>query len=411
MRDWLRWAVRDISEYNNRWWIVVASMIGLSVGQGPIIQFCFAIFLKPMAEDLGLSRGALSLSLLLSNLMSAGATPIVGMLIDRYGNRQVMLPGSIAFAIAVALLSMLRASPIISFYLLFGLAGLSAAVQSASVYATLVCKWFDRGRGFALGLATAGIGLGVLIVPQLADLAIRAWGWRMAYLFLSGAVIVCASLPIAIVVREPVSATGVTVRMDPPGLTFSEAIQRSRRFWVLALAFFVGGMSIQGTLVHLVALLTDRGVDPYVAVTAFSSIGIALIIARVGCGYCLDRLEGPSVAMTAFIVPTVGIGLLASGLTGPFPFLGVLMCGLGIGALTALQPFFASRYFGLKSIGAISGTFFAAFLAGAGLGPFIGGICFDIWHSYAPVLGAFAIALGLMSTLFIPFGSYPFVSR
>jgi hypothetical protein len=69
-----------------------------------------------------------------------------------------------------------------------------------------------------------------------------------------------------------------------------------------------------------------------------------------------------------------GIVLLANGQAGFTPFLGIVLCGVGIGAQIGLQPFFASRYFGLKSIGAISGVMFALFLAGTGVGPFISGV-------------------------------------
>lgn len=33
-------------------------------------------------------------------------------------------------------------------------------------YANVISKWFDRQRGLALGIAMAGIGLGITVVPQ-----------------------------------------------------------------------------------------------------------------------------------------------------------------------------------------------------------------------------------------------------
>ena len=46
------------SLFHNRWWIVFATICGLAVGAGPINVFTFGVFLKPITEDLGLSRGA-----------------------------------------------------------------------------------------------------------------------------------------------------------------------------------------------------------------------------------------------------------------------------------------------------------------------------------------------------------------
>jgi len=402
--------------WRNRWWIVAASVIGLAVGQGSIMVFCFGIFLKPVSATLGLSRGTMSLGLLFAAAASALATPVVGLLIDRHGNRIVMLPGIAMFALAVAALSTLQSSPLALVYILLALAGLFGAVQTPIVYAALICKWFDRERGLALGLAMAGVGLGALIVPQLAALAIRTCGWRTAYLILSAMIFAFALVPVALFVREP-SGLGRAERdhrdgrPSLPGLTIAHALTQSWRFWSLNAAFFIGGMSIQGTLAHVVAMLTDRGFGFQGAAAAFSSAGLAMIVGRVASGYSLDRFHGPSVAIGSFIAPAVGIALLASGLSGPVPLLGILLCGLGVGAQIGLQPFFASRYFGLKSIGAISGVMFGSFLAGLGLGPYLSGVCFDTWHSYVPDLVAYAIVLAAASILFVPLGPYPFASR
>jgi hypothetical protein len=74
----------------NRWWVVVASVLGLIVAQGPINAFASAVFLKPVTESLGISRGTFSAGLFLSTVLSATVGPIVGRLIDRWGVRTVL---------------------------------------------------------------------------------------------------------------------------------------------------------------------------------------------------------------------------------------------------------------------------------------------------------------------------------
>jgi len=53
---------------------------------------------------------------------------------------------------------------------------------------------------------------------------------------------------------------------------------------------------------------------------------------RILSGWCLDRFWGPYVAITFFILPMIGLGILMSGAAGFAPFLGAIACGLGIGA-------------------------------------------------------------------------------
>src|SRR5215467_4329547 len=152
----------------SRWWIVFASACGLLVGTGSILIFSFGVFIKPVAEDLGISRGDLSTALGSATLLTALACPVVGVLIDRWGTRRTMVPGVLAFALAVAAFGLMQAEPVYLVFVIFGIVGLVGGIQTPVPYAAVVSRWFDRDRGIALGIATAGVGVGVALIPQLA---------------------------------------------------------------------------------------------------------------------------------------------------------------------------------------------------------------------------------------------------
>jgi hypothetical protein len=82
----------------------------------------------------------------------------------------------------------------------------------------------------------------------------------------------------------------------------------------------------------------------------------------------LDRFWDPYVAITFFILPMVGIGILMSGAAGFAPILGAIACGLGIGAEIDLMAFFTSRYFELRDYAKLYGTMFGIFALGVGIG-------------------------------------------
>jgi predicted MFS family arabinose efflux permease len=86
----LQRSIKDLPTLKNRWWIIVASICGLIVSNATINIFTFAVFLKPVTEDIGLSRGTLSLGLLLTTVINGIATPAVGILIDKRGCRKIM---------------------------------------------------------------------------------------------------------------------------------------------------------------------------------------------------------------------------------------------------------------------------------------------------------------------------------
>src|SRR5262245_40671053 len=69
--------------FASRWWIVFACACGLLVGAGAILIFTFGVFLKPITEDLGVSRGEMSGALGASTWFVAVSGPVIGWVIDR----------------------------------------------------------------------------------------------------------------------------------------------------------------------------------------------------------------------------------------------------------------------------------------------------------------------------------------
>lgn len=405
--------------FANRWLVVAASVCGLLVGSGPILIFSSGVFLKPVSAELGVTRGDLSSALFLAAICTAIACPILGWFLDRFGTRRVMIPGVILYALVVAGFGLMRTNPVFMIPLIYALVGLVGAVQTPIPYAAVVAQWFDRQRGLALGIATAGVGLGVVVLPPFLARLINEFGWRHAYFGLGLTVLLLAWLPVALFVREPPALSRVAARHTTanltdalPGTQASQAF-RQWEFWALTIAFFLGVMAINGTLTHVIPLLTDRGVSLQQAAVMFSFAGYAIIGGRVLAGWCLDRIWGPYVAICFFVIPMLGIALLASGATGIVPLIGAVLCGAGIGAEIDLMAFFLSRYFGLKAYGKVYGVMFAVFNIGTGLGPALSGLSFDRFHSYGPVFIVYEVALAITCLLFLRLGpySYPAAKR
>jgi MFS family permease len=399
----------------NRWWVVVASFMAQLVGSGAINVFAFSVLLKPIAKDLGLGRGALSSALLLSTLLTAVGCLSFGRLLDRGQIRATLLPAIALFAVSVAALYLLRPSLVVV-YILFGLSGFFGTGQTPLAYAKVIAQWFNKERGLGLGIMHAGIGFGGLVVTQLARLLVSDFGWRRACLGLGIAIFLIAFMPVAIFVREPDSA-----RLAPPttpralqqnrvvpGLTAAEALKGSWQFWKLALAFFLVVLTLNGPLIHAVALLTDRGISLSTATAGLSAAGLAMIVGGILSGYLLDRFFGPHVAICCVAVAMAGIGFLGIGAGVLIPTIGAVLCGFANGAVANLLPYFISRYFGLRSFGQIFGYLFAVFMISVGVGPSLLGFSFDRWHSYNPMLFAFEIALLIACMIFLLLGPYRF---
>jgi MFS family permease len=393
----------------SRWWVVVASVAGLLVGNGPIMQFTFGTMLPAVSREFGWSRSAVSSSIFVGLWMTGFATPVVGRLVDRFGIRTVALPAIAVFSLATASVALVPASRA-AFTALYALMGLAAAGQTPLIYAKAISARFDAQRGLALGIAMAGVGLGAALVPQFAQALITLLGWRGAYAGLGALTFALAFPAVALVVGRQAGETHAerATAARPPGLTGIEAV-RTSRFWLLAVSFFLVAGTAGGIITHLVPLLTDRGLSAEKATALLSMAGLALIGGRVLAGFLLDRIHAPYVAAGFFAAPLMGIVVLALSSRQDAAAIGTVLVGMGLGAEVDLIAFLLSRYLGMRSFGEIYGYFFAIFMFGAGVGPFLMGVTFDRTGSYRLMLrcSVFILALAILAMLRLGAYAYP----
>jgi predicted MFS family arabinose efflux permease len=395
----------------NPWWVVFGSTVGLIVGNGPIVFFTFGLFLLPVTREFGWDRATFSSSLLVGHALAALAYPFLGRAIDRYGVRRVSLTSIVLFALAVASLSLTPPSATV-FIAMAGLCGLLSAGQAPLPYAKAVSSWFDQRRGLALGIAMTGIGIGATLVPQFARAVIAAYGWRAGYVALGALLLVVAFPAVAIFIREPDHQGQAFADREGivPGLTIGEAL-RTSRFWLLAIPVFLVVTTINGIVGHLVPLLTDRGFEVRQATATLSTVGLATIAGRLVSGYLLDRFFAPFVTAVLFLLPLVGVTILALGTGGIGPVVAAITLGFGLGAEVDVIGYMVSRYFGLRAYGGIYGCMFAIFTVGTGLGPVLMGLSFDAAGSYTVTLTIFGVALVCASILVTRLGRYSFPAR
>ena len=398
----------------NAWWIVAACVCGLVCSGGPINIWTFSVFLKPVADALHIGRSDLAGALAVAGVLGACLSPIVGLLLDRFGARLVILIGIVLFAAVTAMQSLMTAAPLV-IYSLFLLRSVGSSGCAPPAYAFVITRWFDHQRGLALGIALSGVGLGTAVIPPIAAFLISHLDWQSAYIGVAGVILVIAGIPVLLLVREPDASERALMphlaEGELPGVTLREALTGGWRFWGMAVAFVLGIIVLNGTLTQIVAMLMDRGASLQAATTVLSASGIAAVVGRLLSGWLVDRIHGPYVAVGFFALLAIGVPLFGSGFAEPAPMIGAMLCGLANGAEVDLMGFFVSRYFGLKYYGRIMGTMFGIFQASIGIGPFISTKSFDLYHSYAPAFQAFEVITVIALVIFVFLGPYPYPAK
>ena len=396
------------------WWVVLASAFGLFWGI-PISVYSFSVFFKPLMQEFHAGRAAISFGFTLKLVAGALCATPAGWVIDRYGPRRVILIGTAIFG-SILLANRFFSGSIAQFYFFYLLLGLSIHGVSPIPYGYLVSHWFDKSRGWALGLAMLGIGLGAVIMPSVAQTLIARFGWRTAYSILGASVLLICWPVVAFFVKEKPKdfrtlPHGAAAKLDGiedgrRGLTGREA-WRSGDFWLMACAFTLVSASVQACVVHMAPMLNDRNLGVREAASGSSLVGAAVMIGRIGTGYLLDRTFAARLASILFAASDSGIALLWLG-NHSTAFAGAFLVGLGLGAEVDLIPYMTSRYFGMRDFGKVYSSLFAAFALAGALGPLVMGAGFDRTGSYSRPLVGFFLAILLATVLMTRLGPYRF---
>lgn len=396
-------AVDESSSSYYGWRVVVAAHFGVMMGFGCLFVYTFSSFVKPLATEFGWSREAISQGFAFGAIMVAVWSPLIGLCLDRFGPRRVILPCMTVFGGGIASLALLRPH-LWQFYVTCVLLGAVGNGAAHLAYSRSISTWFSRRLGMAFALVMAGSGIGSIILPLVAtSVTVRA-GWRAAYLVL-GTLALVVALPLSwLYVRERPNVDHPTEKPVPlSGLTWVQGLRRYP-FWFIVIALFASSISTNGAITHLVALLTDRGLTPRAAALALSFLGGTSVAGRLVMGTLLDRMAGSLVAFLNMGFSSAGILLLAQASSFPAACLAAGLMGIGLGGEADITPYLLTRYFGLRAFSTLYGLTWTFYAVAGAIGPVILGRAFDATGSYAALLRLLGLSMlpaaGLM--LFLP---------
>ncbi len=382
------------------WSIAAAAFVGVMTSFAPIVPYTFSLFLNPLHAAFGWRREAMTGSFALAAITVALVSPLIGMLLDRFPPRRIILPSILIFALALASLS--RLGPDIRrLYITFFILGLVANGTAQFAYARTILTWFQRHRGFALALILTGSGIGSILIPPIAEWVIAHHGWRSAWLLL-GAIALIGFPLTALLVRNRPAAAAVQHDASASGMSMRSALA-SAAFWLLCGITVLSAFSENGLVTNLAPILTDHGVTARSAALALSVRGGAGIIGRLCVGFLIDRFSPQRIQTAILALAAVGTLVLSSAATTAVALFGAALLGIGLGSEADILPYLLARYFGRKHFSVLYGLSWTAYAIGGATGPLFMGHLYDRAGAYHPryivYLAAFAFAAAAVSLL------------
>lgn len=394
-------------------WVVIGVAF-LTVGVAFGARNAFALFLVAVAEEFRWSRGLASGALMLGSVMWSVSAPVIGTLLDRLGPRIVLPGGALLMATGFVISGM--ADSIFTFYLGMGVfMGVGFAALPMTSQATFMSNWFIRRRGMAIGIAASGIGFGILLVVPWTQWLIAGYGWRAAY-FILAALLALGIAPLNFFLQRQ-RPEELSLRPDfgasPPQITahkqsassvgpsLREAL-RTVRFWLFAGGVLTGAIPLHMVLIHQVAAVNDAGFTREQGAFALGLIGLFTAPAMIGMGLMADRIGRQWAYVIGTLSLMIGIALLMLMQAGrglalyAFP----PFVAIGFSSRQTLYPAIAADHFHGKAFGAIIGAIALFIGAGAGLGPWLGGILYDWSGRYLEAFWTAQI-MSLVSMIFL----------
>ena len=305
-----------------------------------------------------------------SGLSMGIASPIWGVLGDRYGRKPMLIRSMIGGALTVGLIFFAQ-SPAQLLVLRFLQGATSGTVAAATA---LVAAETPRNRvGWALGVVTSAIALGGAIGPVVGGLAGAAFGLRVVFLG-GGVLLLIALIPVLIIVREsPVvrrkgAATGALRAINErPGLRKALTVLVGAQ----GLISVVNSATQQLLVLRLLEMLSS-GVSAVTGV-GFGLAGVASSASAVFYTSVTRRLGYVRTTAAAAVLVALAVTLI-----GVAPWVALVIVGIGLGGLFSgvVIPATASMI-GLETPPESQSTVFgfnaSSVAFGFFLGPLIGG--------------------------------------
>ena len=179
------------------WYLVATCFFIAMVTSGA--RGAMGIFVIPMSDEFGWSRGTISLAGAIGTLFSGLAQPFYGRWFDRRGSKVIVI-NLVVVGVGTVLLSLTFHFLFLVF--LFGVV-ISMAMSGAALNNTsaLLARWFHRRRATVIGLISAGASMDSLVLVPFGIYLIQATNWRVTWAALG--LIVFLAVPLAIIRDSP----------------------------------------------------------------------------------------------------------------------------------------------------------------------------------------------------------------
>ena len=360
------------------------------------IRGSFGVFQIPIENEFQWLRVEFSLAIAIQNLGWGIGAPIFGALGEKFGDRKMIIAGSLCY-VSGLILSTFAQNPLTHQFLEliigFGIAGTGMGM----ILAVVGRASSEKNRSMALGIVTAAGSIGQMVGAPLAQTLVDLYGWQQVFIIFAFSIVLVMSV-VPLLKETPVSTKKeIEVSLTKVlGNAFKDP-----NFSMIFLGFFACGYQLAFVSAHFPAMVTEMcsAISPssllqYIGVSTTSSLG-ALGIALIGfsnifgtiyAGWLGQKFPKKYLLAIVYALRTL-IGLLF--IIFPITPMSVVLFSFFMGSLwlatVPLTSGLIAHIYGLRYMGTLYGLVFLSHQLGSFLGVWMGGKLYDATGDYTLV--------------------------
>lgn len=300
--------------------ISMCCLIAVNIGLLSNVQ---GLFLNPIAQELGVLKGQISLTITISSICGG----LGGMLVPHVMGAKRLRPLVVALAVVSGLSTagLGACQSIVTMYLLCVVRGLASGMLGMVFATAILNNWFHASIGLFTSIAVGCSGIAGSVFSLLFSDIIESLGWRAGYVIMA-AFSVALILPTILFVP---AAKPEAVRLVPFGETsvripgsVSSAQQEDGApvaplVFLMIVAYAVLAHGPASMSQHLPGLGQSYGLSAGIGATMLSAAMVSNTVGKIGFGALCDRM-GARRSIVLYAALTIGaiVALLLARGTG-----------------------------------------------------------------------------------------------
>ncbi|MBQ7992767.1 MAG: MFS transporter [Solobacterium sp.] len=386
--------------------IAVSGLIATSVG---LVTNVAGLFFNGIAEDFGILKGTVSMTLTICNIVFALGGLAAPKLLKEEHLKPLLIIGTVLIAGCTALLAL--CSNIYLMYALNAVRGFAAGILGFVMVTMVINNWFHANVGLATSIAMSCSGLaGALFSPVISSV-IESGGWRTGYLF-TAAIMAVLNLPAILFLP---SLKPETKGMVPLGYQPSEKTEKKETvkekadsasrinmaLFVMAAAYSFMGCAATALPQHFPSIAGSYELAASVGALMLSICMVANSLGKIVLGALADRF-GSRMSLLFYCALTIGATVVLMLVHTTFGmYIGAALYGLVYALGTVGVVMITKDTFGLENYSRTYPTISLAGTIANALFSSVIGFMYDLSGNYVPTLILMLVMLGLNTFIII----------